>query len=99
MEGSLVVDATLGPLTLTARAWDTNGAAQPESAASLWNPNGYANTSWATYFVVITQLDSLLGDHYACWRVCASTRRGEVWFDIRGNDMSSTAGNPGNEAR
>jgi sulfite oxidase len=36
-----------GETVITARAWDSAGAAQPESAAPLWNPKGYANTSWA----------------------------------------------------
>lgn len=34
------------PLEITARAWDTSGGAQPESAAPLWNPGGYVNNSW-----------------------------------------------------
>jgi sulfite oxidase len=50
---SLDVDAAPGPLTLTARAFDTTGATQPESAAALWNPNGYANNSWARVHVSI----------------------------------------------
>jgi sulfite oxidase len=45
---SLDVEATAGPLEITARAWDSTGALQPESAAALWNPKGYANNSWAT---------------------------------------------------
>lgn len=44
---TLTVDAPPGPLTVRARAWDTTGATQPESAASLWNPKGYANNAWA----------------------------------------------------
>lgn len=44
---SLTVQTPPGPLAVTARAWDTTGATQPESAASLWNPKGYANNSWA----------------------------------------------------
>lgn len=36
-----------GPVTITARAWDTSAAVQPESAAQLWNPKGYVNNSWA----------------------------------------------------
>ncbi|BBZ12881.1 sulfite oxidase [Mycobacterium branderi] len=43
---SLTVNAEPGPLTVTARAWDTAGNTQPESAASLWNPKGYGNNSW-----------------------------------------------------
>jgi sulfite oxidase len=45
---SLTVEVAPGPLTITARAWDSSGAAQPESAATLWNPKGYANNSWAS---------------------------------------------------
>jgi sulfite oxidase len=44
---SIPVVVTPGPLHLLARAWDTTGALQPESAAALWNPKGYANNSWA----------------------------------------------------
>jgi sulfite oxidase len=51
---SLTVETQPGPLTVTARAWDTNGATQPESAASLWNPKGYANNSWARVHLDIT---------------------------------------------
>jgi sulfite oxidase len=51
---SLTVEAQPGPLTITARAWDTTGATQPESAASLWNPKGYANNSWARVRVQVT---------------------------------------------
>jgi len=36
-----------GDTVITARAWDCTGAAQPEFAAPLWNPKGYANNSWA----------------------------------------------------
>ncbi len=50
---SLTVDAGPGPRTITARAWDSTGASQPESAASLWNPKGYANNSWASVRVVL----------------------------------------------
>ena len=41
------VDLPPGVATLVARAWDTTGAAQPESPAHLWNPKGYVNNSWA----------------------------------------------------
>jgi sulfite oxidase len=44
---SLTVDVQSGPLSIIARAWDDTGALQPESAASLWNPRGYANNAWA----------------------------------------------------
>ncbi len=42
---TLVVPA--GRNTLTARAWDSTGASQPESPRHLWNPKGYVNNSWA----------------------------------------------------
>lgn len=44
---ALTVEAQPGPLTITARAWDSTGASQPESPSALWNPKGYANNSWA----------------------------------------------------
>jgi len=37
----------LGHLEITARAWDSTGASQPENPAHLWNPKGYVNNSWA----------------------------------------------------
>ena len=40
-----------GETSITARAWDTAGATQPESARKLWNPKGYANSSWARIHV------------------------------------------------
>ncbi|BBY05082.1 sulfite oxidase [Mycobacterium noviomagense] len=51
---SLTVEPEPGPLTVTARAWDTTGATQPESAEVLWNPRGYANNSWARVHVAVT---------------------------------------------
>ncbi|WP_433871313.1 sulfite oxidase [Saccharopolyspora sp. CA-218241] len=45
------LDLPPGPVTLTARAWDTTAAAQPEHAAHLWNPKGYANNAWAQVHV------------------------------------------------
>ncbi|ORW02468.1 sulfite oxidase [Mycobacterium kyorinense] len=51
---SLTVNAEPGPLTVTARAWDTAGNTQPESAASLWNPKGYGNNSWARVHTEVT---------------------------------------------
>ncbi|MFJ2032968.1 sulfite oxidase [Streptosporangium sp. NPDC087985] len=41
------VELPEGEVEITARAWDHTGAVQPESPASLWNPQGYANNSWA----------------------------------------------------
>jgi sulfite oxidase len=40
------VELPPGPVTVTARAWDSTGATQPESARQIWNPKGYANNSW-----------------------------------------------------
>jgi sulfite oxidase len=36
-----------GETELMARAWDSTAAVQPESPATVWNPKGYANNSWA----------------------------------------------------
>lgn len=47
------VDLARGPHTLLVRAWDDAGAQQPESPASLWNPKGYANTSWDRVEIVV----------------------------------------------
>ncbi len=35
-----------GPQELHVRAWDSAGATQPESPATVWNPKGYANSAW-----------------------------------------------------
>ena len=45
---SFALCAAPGTLHVTVRAWDSTGSTQPESAAPLWNPKGYANNSWAT---------------------------------------------------
>jgi sulfite oxidase len=52
---SLTVDAEPGPLSVTARAWDDTGATHPESAASLWNPRGYANNAWPRVVASVRQ--------------------------------------------
>ncbi|MBO0880573.1 MAG: sulfite oxidase, partial [Mycobacterium sp.] len=52
---SLTVETQPGPLVVIARAWDTNGATQPESAVSIWNPKGYVNNSWARVCLDVTQ--------------------------------------------
>ncbi len=36
-----------GATELLARAWDSTAAVQPESLATVWNPRGYSNNSWA----------------------------------------------------
>lgn len=41
------VDVAAGTTEIVARAWDSAAAAQPESAAHLWNPKGYVNNAWA----------------------------------------------------
>ena len=41
------VDVAGGTTEIVARAWDSAAAAQPESAAHLWNPKGYVNNAWA----------------------------------------------------
>ena len=50
---SITVHAAPGPLNVVARAWDTTGALQPESAAALWNPKGYVNNSWANVHLTV----------------------------------------------
>jgi sulfite oxidase len=35
-----------GHYELLVRAWDSAGATQPESPATVWNPKGYANSAW-----------------------------------------------------
>ena len=32
-------------ILITARAWDSSAATQPEDVAALWNPKGYVNTA------------------------------------------------------
>lgn len=43
---STILDLPVGEATIIARAWDTAAGCQPERAASLWNPGGYANNAW-----------------------------------------------------
>lgn len=40
-----VLDLPAGHAVIIARAWDDAAASQPERAASLWNPGGYANNA------------------------------------------------------
>ncbi|MHB1534990.1 MAG: sulfite oxidase [Acidimicrobiales bacterium] len=42
-----VVDLPEGDIELTARAWDSAAAVQPEHVDHLWNPKGYVNNAWA----------------------------------------------------
>jgi sulfite oxidase len=48
-----VLDARPGALEIVARAWDSAAATQPEDPASLWNPKGYVNNSWARARVTV----------------------------------------------
>jgi sulfite oxidase len=48
------VDLPAGETVITARAWDSTAATQPEMAAHLWNPKGYVNNSWARLRVACT---------------------------------------------
>lgn len=41
------MDLPPGRVELLARAWDTAAAVQPEDPATVWNPKGYVNNSWA----------------------------------------------------
>ena len=36
-----------GSHEIVARAWDSAGNTQPEDPATVWNPKGYVNSSWA----------------------------------------------------
>lgn len=42
----LDLDLEPGRHVLAVRAWDNTGAQQPQSPEAVWNPKGYANTSW-----------------------------------------------------
>lgn len=46
-----IVDLPPGDVEITARAWDTTAAAQPEHERHLWNPKGYVNNAWARVHV------------------------------------------------
>jgi sulfite oxidase len=48
-----VLDLRRGDVVVTARAWDTAAAVQPESARQLWNPKGYVNNSWARIHLTV----------------------------------------------
>jgi sulfite oxidase len=45
------VDLPAGEVTITARAWDTTAAVQPEHPETVWNPKGYINNAWPTVTV------------------------------------------------
>jgi putative membrane protein len=42
------VDLPAGQVTITARAWDTTAAVQPEHPETVWNPKGHINNAWPT---------------------------------------------------
>ncbi len=44
---STTVDVARGEQQILARAWDSSAALQPADPASVWNPKGYVNNSWA----------------------------------------------------
>jgi sulfite oxidase len=46
-----------GELEIVARAWDSAAGTQPEDPASLWNPKGYVNNSWARARVSVASSD------------------------------------------
>jgi sulfite oxidase len=52
-----VVDVRPGELEIVARAWDSAAGTQPEDPASLWNPKGYVNNSWARSAVTVASSD------------------------------------------
>ena len=41
------IELPAGEHELIARAWDTAAQTQPELPGTVWNPKGYANSSWA----------------------------------------------------
>lgn len=43
-----------GDVEITARAWDTSAAVQPEHEAHLWNPKGYFNNAWSRIHLTAT---------------------------------------------
>jgi sulfite oxidase len=48
------LDAQPGELEIVARAWDSAAATQPEDPATVWNPSGYVNNSWARVRVEVS---------------------------------------------
>jgi sulfite oxidase len=48
------LDLPAGEQTITARAWDSAAASQPERPESLWNPGGYVNNSWGRVHITVT---------------------------------------------
>ncbi|CAN5323587.1 sulfite oxidase [soil metagenome] len=51
-----------GEVRISVRAWDTSSATQPESAHQVWNPKGYANSSWARATVTVSAAPPGPGD-------------------------------------
>jgi sulfite oxidase len=50
---SLRVELPPGEHQILVRAWDTSGATQPESPATVWNPKGYMNTAWGRMQITV----------------------------------------------
>lgn len=50
---STEVHLSPGHHQITARAWDTAAALQPEREAHLWNPRGYVNYAWAVVHLTV----------------------------------------------
>ncbi len=49
-----VVELVAGPVTVTARAWDSAAALQPQLPEHVWNPKGYVNNSWPSIALTVT---------------------------------------------
>lgn len=47
------LEAPAGAMEIVARAWDSAGSTQPEEPSHVWNPKGYANSSWARVAVIV----------------------------------------------
>lgn len=49
------LDLPPGRVKITARAWDSTAAVQPEHPATVWNPKGYVNNSWPMITITADQ--------------------------------------------
>jgi sulfite oxidase len=54
----IALEVAPGELEIVARAWDSAAGTQPEDPASLWNPKGYVNNSWARARVRVASSDT-----------------------------------------
>ena len=48
-----LIELPPGEHVIVARAWDSAAQTQPELAKTVWNPKGYANSSWARTQIVV----------------------------------------------